>query len=281
LAILLLELAIGSKGALFKIQNGLDYDNGVSLRIVLVGAFLFGWFWNAVWYWKTHRNDIRDTVRRELRGRGAWIALAVLLAFAFIRGVWLKNVNLMADANAWAFLILLVPVIDIASRDGSRLVRYAGQSLLAAFLWLPLKTIGLLYVWSHGIGAFSQPLYLWVRRTGVAEVTLVTGNLFRVFMQSQVYAIGAFLIGSAFLSDDNDKKRRTYAWAIVIASAISILISLSRSFWLGFAAGIAVLDSPSGMPRRHLSGSSSHSPLPRRSSPRSSHFRFPKWMSVP
>lgn len=239
LAMLLLELAIGSKGALLKIPDGWNVNGGISLRIVLFTTFLVGWFINAFAYWRGHRHAFRDAIRREVRGRGAWFALAVLIVWGIVRGVWLGNPSLFGDANAWGFLVLLVPVIDVSVRDGERLVRQAGHALIAALIWLPIKTMGLLYIWSHGIKSLSQPLYLWVRRTGVAEVTLVTGNLFRVFMQSQVYAIAGFLTGIAALVEN--EKRKTLIWFILVCSGISVLISLSRSFWVGLCVGAMCL----------------------------------------
>ena len=149
--------------------------------------------------------------------------------WGLVRGLWLKNQFVVQDANAWGFLILLLPVLDIASHRGESLIRHSGQALYAALLWLPIKTLALLYVWSHGIKSLSQPLYFWVRRTGIGEVTLVTGNLFRIFLQSQVYAISGFLIS---LSTTRTRL------ALLILSSVSILIGLSRSLWIGLFVGL-------------------------------------------
>ncbi|MFH1078617.1 MAG: O-antigen ligase family protein, partial [Patescibacteria group bacterium] len=241
LAALLLELAIGSKGALLKIPNGWEVDGGTSLRIVLVAAFLVGWAVNAILYWRTRRTELVTTIRREIRGRWAWIALVALTAWAVVRGISLKNGAVFSDANAWGFLALLLPVIDIASRDGTRLVRHAGSALIAGLLWLPAKTLALLYVWSHGIASLSKPMYLWARRSGVAEVTLVTGNLFRVFIQSQVFAIAGLLASVARVVTGPKDRTRALTFLVAIMASVSLLISLSRSFWIGLFAGCLTL----------------------------------------
>ncbi len=244
LALLALELAIGSKGALLKITEGAEIDGGISLRIIVFICFMIAWLLNAVIYWKQNYKNFKAAVIETLKGRWAWIALFLICVWGFIRGLWLKNVYLVSDINAWMFLFLLLPVLDIARRNGQELIKQVTNVLIAALLWLPIKTLLLLYVWSHGIAALSQPLYLWVRRTGVAEVTLVTGNLFRVFIQSQVYALFGFLFGLSYLSAKTKKTNemnKILGFTILIASAVSVLISLSRSFWVGLAAGIIVL----------------------------------------
>lgn len=226
LALLLFELAVGSKGALFKIPNGWEVDGGISIRIVITAAFMLGWM-------IIRRSNLRGwTSEVGPRMLWSWLALGGLCVWGLVRGLWMKNQFIVQDANAWGFLILLLPVLDIASRRGESLVRHARQALYAALLWLPIKALALLYVWSHGIQSLSRPLYFWVRRTGVGEVTLVSGNLFRVFIQSQVYAISGLLFSLA--------ATRTRI-ALLILSSVSILISLSRSFWVGLVAGLVVL----------------------------------------
>lgn len=241
LAALLLELMVGSKGALLKITEGNAVDGGVSLRIVLLAAFLGGWFFNVVLYWFGKRGDIWKAVKETVRGRWAWVALFLVVAWGLVRGLGLHNAKFADDANAWGFLVLLIPVIDLARRDGERLLRYALAAVIAALVWLPIKTILLLYVFSHGIPLLSQPLYLWVRRTGVGEVTLVTGNLFRIFIQSQVYAIFAWIAYCAYAVGKTRKDITPIWWTIAVGSAVSLLISLSRSFWIGLAVGGLVL----------------------------------------
>ncbi len=244
LALLLGELAIGSKGALLKIPHGADIDGGVSLRIILVVAFLFGWSLNAFWYWRSRRAEFVLFCRDILRQDKAWFALLFLCAWGVVRGLMLHNPFVIADANAWGFLILLFPVIDMARRDGTRLRDQAAQIFIAALVWLPVKTLIILYAASHQISSASLTLYLWVRRTGVGEVTMVSANLFRIFIQSQVYALAAFLGGLAWFIEKKEgvsKEPPSFIFLLMTLSCISILISLSRSFWLGLMAGLISL----------------------------------------
>ncbi|MBP9869244.1 O-antigen ligase family protein [Patescibacteria group bacterium] len=233
LAALLAELAIGSKGALLKIPEGAEVDGGTSLRIVLTFAFLVGWFVNYLQS-KPRWKEIRSFPKE----RWAWIALGGIVFWGTVRGATLHNAFFMSDANAWVYLILLVPVVDIATRNREKLIEQGWAALAAALLWLPIKTLALLYVWSHTIKSLSHPLYLWVRRTGVGEVTLVTGNLFRVFIQSQIYALVGFF---GILLAPKDFFWSALGKWLIIGSAVSLMIGLSRSLWIGLAFGGLVL----------------------------------------
>jgi N-acetylglucosaminyl-diphospho-decaprenol L-rhamnosyltransferase len=237
LSALLLELLVGSKGALLKIPDGMEVDGGTSLRVTMFAAFLAGWFLNALGYWVVARRKIFTTLREAVKGRAAWFAVGGLCIWAAVQGQWLHNQAFFQDGNAWFFLILLIPIIDIARRDGRVLLSSGTAVVIAALIWLPLKTLGLLYIFSHGIPSLSQPTYLWVRRTGVGEVTLVTGNLFRIFMQSQIYALIAWIVFAARAAVQPRKQMGKVYMAIGIGSVMSILVSLSRSFWIGLAAG--------------------------------------------
>ncbi|MFA5936185.1 MAG: glycosyltransferase [Patescibacteria group bacterium] len=238
LALLMTELMIGSKGAMLKITEGSMVDGGTSLRICLTMAFGIGWMVNAGRYWIPRREKLLNTARTILRGRSAWLALGVLVVYGAALGILRRNAAFMQDANAWAYLAMIVPVLDVAMRDGEALMRHGRNAAFASLIWLPIKTLALLYIFSHGIKAWSQDVYLWLRRTGVGEATLVTGNLFRVFIQSQIYAIFSALIAAALFARE---KRERSAWMIAIAAWLSLLLSLSRSFWIGAFAGFVVL----------------------------------------
>lgn len=240
MAFLFLELLIGSKGALTKIPHGYDVDGGISLRIVLTTMFFAGWGIQIINRWRKSFTEAKQDIQRWINGRWSWLALFLLVGWGIVRGLWLKNPFLWQDANAWGFLVLLFPVIDIAKRDGERLLRYALQAAIAGLIWLPLKVLGLLYIFSHGL-SISEPIYLWLRRTGVGEATWITGNLFRLFLQSQVYAVMALLFGASWLLNEEqasiNKEPTKKASIIVTLSFSSLAISLSRSLSIGLVLG--------------------------------------------
>ncbi len=235
LGILLLELLIGSKGYL--LQAGVWPDT-ISLRIILTGAFGLGWLVNFIRYGK-----LSDLIF-AFRTRKGYLLLFILIGWATLRGILMGNGSVMSDGNAWADWALLLPVLDIAYRYRDRIRKDLAPVFVIGVLWLAVKTLGLEYVFSHGFKAIATGTYLWVRRTGVGEVTLMLVNAFRIFMQSYIYAIVACLTAVAWwMTNEKGGGSREWgagkwiAWWTMTASSAVILISLSRSFWIGSAVG--------------------------------------------
>ncbi len=250
--ILLLELLIGSKGQI--LQFGF-WPVTTSVRIIMTGAFLAGWSMNIIQArrWKD--------VRHLLRGRYQYGVLYLLIGYAVLVGIDLKNgSSVLKDANAWMDWLLLFPVLDVVAKHRDQIKKQIAPIFAVGVLWLAVKTLGLEYLFSHGFKSIAPDAYLWVRRTGVAEVTLVVANAFRIFMQSYVYATAGVLFGGSWLLASEDaagdasgnffvpmdigikKVSRAVgpaaiAWLVVCASVVILGISLSRSFWIGTAIG--------------------------------------------
>ncbi len=236
LSLLLLELLIGSLGSL--LQFGI-WPHTVSLRVVMTLAFLLGWSLHFLKHGKTKE------LIKTFSARPVYSCLFAVLLFALIRGWLMHNAAVFKDTNAWADWLMLFPVLDIASRYGEKLRRSAVTVIFVGISWLALKTLGLEYLFSHSFSSIAPDAYLWVRRTGIGEVTLMVGNAYRIFMQSFVYMVAGVIMGASWwLSQDKQdlnhraKKSQRAAWMIMSASAAILAISLSRSFWIGTCAGL-------------------------------------------
>jgi O-antigen ligase len=112
--------------------------------------------------------------------------------------------------------------------------------MIAASLFLSLKTLFLFYIFSHFDGAIWTTFYKFIRDTLSGEITHVNGNIFRVFIQSQIYILISFFIGlSTILSIEKNKIKKTsllithYLLLVILLSAI--IVSFSRSFWVALA----------------------------------------------
>jgi hypothetical protein len=236
LSVLLLELVIGSKGALLQLGGW----PGTSLRICFFVAFFIGWFGSFI-----QAKSIKS-LKDIMLAHWEWIVMAIILVYAGLRGLALHQEYFLKDANEWIFLALIIPVFDIAKRHGSELFRYASGALIAGIIWIGMKTLMLEYFFAHAF-RISPEVYLWVRRTGVGEVTLVSANAFRLFFQSHVYEmVGLIGAVSYLLRDARGEMRearlcRRVAYFVLIASMVALGISLSRSIWMGTVAGILVL----------------------------------------
>lgn len=234
LAVLAGELVIGSKGALFKFGGDAANDGGVPIRIIIFASFFIAWGAKAII--KKQHHDWPAF----LKGRTAYAVLAALLFVAFVRGMLHGSPYVFADANAWGFLLLLLPILDLVRRKKRELKRIVPPLILAALFYVSLKTIALFYFFSHDFGNLWEPVYLWVRRTGVGEVTKITegSTAFRVFFQSHIYEVLA-CIGLLWVRIAGKGKSAWTEWLLALCAAV-ILISFSRSLWLGAFAGSAV-----------------------------------------
>ena len=231
LLVLGLELIVGSKGGLFRWQGDLQGNGGVSIRILLFIAVLLAWMVYAIrfrtWqHWPLY-----------VQGRKKYLALAALVGYAFLRGIALKQPFVVADANAWGMWLLLLPVIDIAYHRAEALKQLAWPVLRAALLWVPIKTLFLFYYFSHSFSPGAiETVYLWVRRTGVGEITRASGSAFRIFFQSHIYALGVVLF--LWLKRGIGRTWSRSEWVLVSLSLAEILVSLSRSLWIGMFVGV-------------------------------------------
>jgi hypothetical protein len=232
-SILLAEYVIGSKGALLRFGGDGVGHGGVPLRIALFAAFLVGWL-----VWSIQHKTYRDWAS-YLRGRTVYIVLAGLLVYAFLRGYFLHNAFMFDDANAWGVWLLLLPALDLARHERAALYRFVPSALLTAFVWMALKTLGLFFLFSHLTNpAWLDALYLWVRRTGVGEITraLASANVWRVFFQSHIYLLPA-IFGFAWYTVSKKYVPRV-VWMVSVLAWAVLLVSLSRSLMIGVGAGL-------------------------------------------
>jgi O-antigen ligase len=116
------------------------------------------------------------------------------------------------------------------------------QIFTAAVTVIIIKTFFFLYLFSHGLEVPILPIYRWLRQFLIGEITLMPSGFYRIFFQSQIYLLIGFFIFSAFLIWQPDKiKKNIKYWLLSVGSLASVLVSFSRSFWVGLAIGLFVL----------------------------------------
>ena len=155
IGVLLLELLIGSHGGL--LQYG-AFPHAVNGRVIFTAAFFVGWLVG----WISSRNaERRRNLVQLFWERKPYLVLLGLIAFATIRGILLGNPDVYHDANAWAYLAMLLPVLDLASRDPAAVRRTLAPIFFVGLFWLTMKTFFLEYVFSQNL-FIKYPLYLWI-----------------------------------------------------------------------------------------------------------------------
>ncbi|MDO8425011.1 MAG: O-antigen ligase family protein [bacterium] len=251
-AVVLLELLWGSHGRLVAVSIG-----GVSwsLRMGIFVAVC------AATAWHLRHSAVRQQLWAALRSHPArWPALVwggtVVVALA-VGAMRHAPGAVFQDGNAWAFLAL-TPAFLLAlgctqrhaSGDGGDRGRWLSCVLLTGALYLIARTYALLFLFTHNLGGFWLALYQWVRDTRLGEITVFPGGFPRIFLPSMVWLFPALLLAAeriAHASPRNDKevsRRGISPHAAVFGGSIAVLlVSLSRSFWVGLAAlgGVAFL----------------------------------------
>ncbi len=114
---------------------------------------------------------------------------------------------------------------------------------LAGAVWIALKTLFLLFVFTHD-SAIAPDIYLWLRRTLVGEMTPTKSGWPRIFIQGQIFPVIAFLaifwqeaIQKKFISFFRRPERLKNFLGLFLAALFftALIISFSRSFWVAFA----------------------------------------------
>lgn len=242
LYIVLAELFIGSKGYLFSLDlGGLELSVRMGLWVVLMGITLYLWLRKVV----KGKLGLREIgAMGEIGGIRALLVLLGFIGYGLFRAWWLGNepANIFFDANAWLFFGLVLPFLYILIYgDIKTFSQNSLNLLLYAALWLSIKTLVLLYFFSHNFLYTGPEVYRWVRDTGIGEITQMESGFARIFIQSQIYILIAILLSIFKIAGqkfkDLLKNSEFYFLAIFLAAT---LVSLSRTNWLGIAVGIGL-----------------------------------------
>ena len=230
LYILLAELFIGSKGQLFFLE--ID-DNRFSIRMGLFTVIFLIWLFNL------GRGKSLEFFKSKWLGY--YLALFIFIALGIINGLLNSQFsNLFFDANGWLYFLIL-PVF-FAAIFNQQVIKNIFTILMASVLWLSVKTIVVAFLFSHQISRLGDIFYQWLRDSGVGEITFITDNFYRVFFQAHLYVMFGLLFALAWLIlRKNSKKERIILIFMSVLSSAAILISSSRSFWLGLLAGLLML----------------------------------------
>ncbi len=222
LSILALELIIGSKGYLLQFGG---WPSHISLRMILTLTFLLGW-------------GLASGIRVRSKSLTPYIAVSILCITAVLNGIRAGYTDVFHDANAWVELVLLIPIWDIASRYKKEIRSTIIPVLITGIVWLAIKSLIIELAFSHSAPHLGG-VYLWIRRTGIGEITKISGAAYRIFFQSSVYFIPAYFFAVAYTWSQKNISS-IVRWLIILSTA-GLVLGLSRSFFVGFIFGITLL----------------------------------------
>lgn len=230
--VVLVDLLIGSKGGyLFSYHlGGSNYSIRMGLFVIIVGVWL-----GRILGEKEKRAELlgffQSTYCRLGAVLGVFILIAIGLGLLFNKDFG----RVFLDANGY-FYFILTPIFFYAAKNKNffpDLLSIFSAAIIAMFI----KTLTVLAVFSHNLSARTGVVYRWIMDTGVGEITyLDSGNFWRVFFQSHVFAVIGFCLYGVFLILGRNllaPKQRRIAWLLFFGSSLMVVISCSRSFWAG------------------------------------------------
>lgn len=232
LSLLAFELLVGSKGGWLKIGSDAVNDGGIGIRIGLFAAFFLGWGVTLVQ--KKRLSSLVALVREHWLW--PYLFLIVILAWGILRAFLLGNTTglMVADANAWGFLLLLLPAVLLSRQDTRHFWSDLRPALKAGLVTLTLLTLALFLLFSRVLPVPAdvlETLYRWIRQSGLGEITKTAYRVSRIFLQSQFLLLPAWL----WLLVQGFVDRRPLSWRMWLGWILlgaAILVSFSRSFWL-------------------------------------------------
>jgi len=228
-----IELIIGSQGHYF---DYLVSGQVISIRIIIFTIIML------VFCYKLFTDKAACNIIFKIL-KSKWILLLGLcLAWGIVTALIHHNQlrNIINDFNAWIFFLYVFPAVYILQNH-----KYRDQIwtvFCASITAVALKSLFFLYVFSHKFNNLISYLYDWGRDTRWGEFTLVSGGLFRIFSQAQIYSLIGLLVllGYVFYKGrlDYQNKENRYIFIVICLQLATVILGLSRSNWVGLIAAL-------------------------------------------
>ncbi len=219
------ELFSTSHGHLFSMEI---HGFVLSVRMAIFVGVMSAWMLAAL------QKKIHVQKNWDLR---PWSLLFLAVVIGCITG---GNTNpaldVFKDGNAYGYLLYLLPVMSVTWTNNER--RSLLQVLCGSAAAVTTITLALLYTYTHLPEPVLRAVYTFVRDTRLAELTRIAGDIFRIFLQAQFSLLAMLFLFSAAIVFlwKSTREREVIFYALVFCLSV-LIISLSRSFWIGMLAG--------------------------------------------
>ena len=171
----------------------------------------------------------------------AWFVVIVALGIGLIVGLNNNETRaVLDDFNGYVYALYLLPILSV---NWNRLRQCEMiQTIIGASLWISVFSLVLLYTFTHLPNEVLEITYKLVRDARIGEITLMEGGYWRVFIQSQIVLMLGLLFGVSFDLELPKKPlvKKSLFWLLAFVIA-GLVISLSRSFWVGLVVGVPVV----------------------------------------
>jgi len=234
LLIALAELFIGSMGHLFIFPLGASF---LSIRMAFWAIILIVFTVKFIYQLFKDKKDSKYLNLLKNFSAGKYFAILAFFVLVGFINAYLRHhafALIFDDFNSWLYWLLLLPAVVIYGSKDEKAFQNLKILFLAAATWTSIKTLFLLFVFTHNL-SFAPDIYNWLRRTLTGEITPTLSGWPRIFIQGQIYSgVALFLI--FWTSLKKQKNIGEFILAGIFASAV--LISFSRSFWVGLITAL-------------------------------------------
>jgi len=165
-----------------------------------------------------------------------YLLFFLFIILGIVRGYLNNNFinNIFLDANAYLYLLYLPIWYEVYN---SKYLKDILTILIAATTIIALKTLILFNIFRQDYSFLNLELiYKWLRDTRTGEITSTIGS-YRIFIPAQIYIIFSWF----FIFIQQIKKFNYYNLFYLIILTTALIISLSRSFYLGFIFAFLIL----------------------------------------
>ncbi len=228
LLLLIADQCLGSQGG--RLFGVTIQGFAISARMALFAITM------SVWALRTMVGQYNVVLRDRSRILALWAWLGLAWVLGMGRALYLHTPikDVIMDANAYIYALLILPVVSVARRE---LAKPVFTVFVAGIAVLCVKSFLVFYWFSHAadnvLGTYARDFYTWIRDTRVGEITLLEGSFPRVFIQGQMWLLlGLFATLAISLGLKNKEFfKSTYPWMLGCMSAL-VLGGFSRSFWV-------------------------------------------------
>mgnify|MGYP001615104335 CR=1 FL=1 len=224
----LLEIVWGSLGRIFYWEL---FGFSLSIRMLIFGL--------SICVWLLKRPNFQQLPWSNILFR-LYLLTLLIIVWGMAQGL-MHGYNpsiIFADANGYFYLGYVLIWLTATFRLSWPLII---STTVAAATIVSLKTLFIFHIFTHAYSwANIGFLYLWIRDTKVGELTLVTANYWRIFFQSQIYPSMFWLATTVYLIFKPTAVISQKIFWLMVLFFSSIILSLSRSFWLALAVTICL-----------------------------------------
>lgn len=236
------ELIIGSMGHLFFLEiSNFRLSLRISFWLIILVVFLIKFISQL---FKEGKLSPYLQKIKDFKFLKVFLLFSIFLVIALVQG--LVNTgsfsSVFKDFNAWLFFLLLFPLVAVFDFRDQKFISSLKVVILAALIWLSLKTLIFLAIFSHSLD-IGVDVYPWLRKNLMAEVT-ISGFWSRIFIQSQIFSAIGFLFTFCLRIFKKGKFFTKDNLITLLLSALffsTLILSLSRSFWLAFVVVIFLM----------------------------------------